>query len=169
MVKALRNEVDLFICETMSSADEAFNAASQAVAHGNGKPVWVSWTLSESPGEGLRSGETVETAFNRVAELDISGFMFNCSQPEAIVAALHELRSLTDKPLGCYANRLSTVPKGWTLDGHVHSMRRAELDEALFVDYAKKCAEEGATIIGGCCGIGPSYIDSLTKSLAQTG
>ena len=59
--------VDLFICETMSSASEAFSAASAAVA--TGKPVWVAWTLHEDRSGRLRSGETVTKASAALAEL----------------------------------------------------------------------------------------------------
>ena len=51
----LASGVDLFICETMSSAGEAAAAASAAAEHG--KPVWVSWTLRDERDGLLRSGE----------------------------------------------------------------------------------------------------------------
>ena len=68
LVRALEPYVDLFLCETMSSADEAYHAASQAKAEGNGKPVYIAWTLNEAPGTGLRSGETLLAAFERLAD-----------------------------------------------------------------------------------------------------
>ena len=44
--EVLAPHVDLFICETMSSADEARAAATAAAA--TGKPVWVAWTVEDS-------------------------------------------------------------------------------------------------------------------------
>ncbi len=165
LVKALLPHVDMFICETMSSADEALNAATQAVLHGGGKPVYVSWTLNETPDAGLRSGESIERAFEKVSQLDIAGFLFNCTHPEAIEAGLRTLRPLTDKPLGCYANKLARVPIGWTLDPETSSGRRNDIDEDYFIRISKRCIEAGATIIGGCCGITPGYIRALTESV----
>ncbi len=165
LVIALRDYVDLFICETMSSAEEAHIAASQTIAHGGGKPVYVAWTLNETPGKGLRSGESVTQAFERLADLPVAGFMFNCTAPEAIEAALDEIRPLTDKPLGCYANRLIRIPPGSTLDG-VFKNERDEVSTADFVATTKRCIDKGATLVGGCCGIDPAHIAALTRSLA---
>ena len=54
------DRVDLMLCETMASAEEA-RAAAIAAAEG-GKPVWVSWTLADDGPPRLRSGETLATA-----------------------------------------------------------------------------------------------------------
>jgi len=166
MVEALSAYVDLYICETMSSGQEALNTASQATTWGGGKPVYVAWTLNEDPGSGLRSGETIAEAWQKISHLDIAGFMFNCTSPEAIVAALPELKALTDKPLGCYANRMNKVPDGWTLDNEIITGRRTDLTTDYYVDMSMKCVDAGASIIGGCCGIGPPDIRSLASALA---
>ena len=167
LVEALRDFVDLFICETMSTAEEAVTASTQALKYGGGKPVYVSWTLNEDPGTGLRSGESVKTAFDALSHLDISGFMFNCAFPEAIEAALLELRPLTDKPLGCYPNRTDRVLSGWTLDNDIALDSRADIDEQYFVALAQRCIDAGAIIVGGCCSVGPTYIKALADSLQE--
>ena len=165
MAKALVDNVDAFVCETMSSADEALHASSQALLHGQGKPVYVSWTLNETPGAGLRSLESVTHAFETLAHLEIAGFMFNCTRPEAIEAALVEITSLTDKPVGCYANRIAEVPLDWELDKDYQTIPVNRLPTALFVEFCLRCAAKGATIIGGCCGIGPEDISALSEAL----
>jgi len=165
LVNALNPFVDLFICETMSTAEEAFNAASQAILYGGSRPVFVSWTLSETPGTGLRSGESIATAYERLSSLDVTGYMLNCTSPEAIVAGLKELHALTDKTIGCYANRIHKVPAGWTLDNNIYAGRRTDVTTDYFVDMCIKCADAGATIIGGCCGIGPTDIKALSDQI----
>ena len=167
LVEALRDFVDLFICETMSTAEEAVTASTQALKYGGGKPVYVSWTLNEDPGTGLRSGESVKTAFDALSHLDVAGFMFNCAFPEAIEAALLELRPLTDKPLGCYPNRTDRVLSGWTLDNDIALDSRADIDEQYFVALAQRCIDAGAIIVGGCCSVGPTYIKALADSLQE--
>ena len=167
MVQAMANDVDLFLCETMSCAREARNAAEQALAHGGGKPVYVSWTLNETSGLGLRSGETVAEAFAALADLDIAAFLFNCTHPEAIETGIVELRSLTDKPIGCYPNRLNRVPSGWTLDNEINTGLRRDLSEELYVTSILRSIGSGATIVGGCCGIGPSYIRALASRVGD--
>jgi len=165
LVAALRPNVDLFICETMSSAIEAHTAASQAKAFGGGKPVYVSWTLKEAPGTGLRSGETIAQAFNQLQALDVDGFLLNCTSPEAIEAGITELKGLTDKPLGGYANRVKEVPIGWTLDNDIMNEQREDITKDYFVDLCLRYVARGATIVGGCCGIGPDDIAALTQAL----
>ena len=166
IVEALRDDVDLYICETMSSAKEAHTAAGAALAHGRGKPVYVAWTLHETPGRGLRSGESVKEAVAALSGLDVEGYLFNCTHPEAIEVGLKELKTVTDKPIGCYPNRLNKVPDGWTLDNEITTGLRGDLSEDLYVASILRSIEAGATIVGGCCGIGPSDIRALAKRLA---
>lgn len=166
LVEALNPYVDLFICETMACADEAVTAATQATTHGSAKPVYVSWTLNEKPGAGLRSGETVAYAFEQIAHLNIAGYLFNCTSPEAILAALPQLRELTDQPIGGYANRMNEVDPQWTLDNELMTGRRVDLGTQAFVEMCQRFAGAGATLIGGCCGIGPSDIAALTDVFA---
>ena len=165
MVRAMVDHVDLFLCETMASAEEAHTAASAALALGGGKPVFVSWTLHEKPGSGLRSGESVTEAYGRLDGLAIDAFLFNCTHPEAIEVALTELGALTDKPVGCYPNRLNAVPEGWTLDNEVVTGPRRDLPREAYVASILRCIDAGATIVGGCCGIGPGDIRALRERL----
>ena len=170
LVAAMAPDVDVWLCETMSSAAEAVNAARQARALGGGKPVYVSWTLDETPGAGLRSGESIAAAVRAVAGMDVDAFLFNCTHPEAIEAGLNELRRLTDKPVGCYPNRLNRVPEGWALDNNLATGLRRDLPQHLYVAAMERCVEQGATIVGGCCGIGPDDIRALASRLrASTG
>jgi len=165
LAEALRENVDMYFCETMSTAQEAVNASTQALAYGGGKPVYVSWTLAEEPGTGLRSGESIPTAFAALSHLDIAGYLFNCAFPEAIEAALRELRPLTDKPLGCYPNRTKRILDGWTLDNDIQLGRRDDIDEQYFVAMSQRCIDAGASMLGGCCAIGPSYIKALAEAM----
>ena len=165
MVQAMAEHVDLFLCETMASAEEAHTAASAALDLGGGKPVFVSWTLHEKPGSGLRSGESVTEAYGRLDGLAIDAFLFNCTHPEAIEVALTELGALTDKPVGCYPNRLNAVPEGWTLDNEVVTGVRRDLPREAYVASILRCIDAGATIVGGCCGIGPGDIRALRERL----
>lgn len=165
MARVLEPSVDLFICETMSSAREGRNAAGAAreASAARGLPVFVSWTLDEEPGAGLRSGETIRDALEAVAELDLDGFLFNCTSPEAIEWGLIEIKALTDKTIGGYPNRY-VVPEGWTLGQDV-ARREQELSMEMFVAGAGRAFDLGATIYGGCCTVGPDDIAALARSV----
>ena len=160
LTDVLLPHVDLFLCETMTSAREAANAARAArKVAADAKPLWVSWSLDEAAGNGLRSGETVPAAYAAVAQFAPDTFLFNCTDPNAISAGLTELRDLTDKPIGAYPNRFH-VPTGWTLDNDISTEPR-DMTEIEFLDFARHWQSLGASIVGGCCGVGPDFINGL--------
>ncbi len=154
----------------MSSVRESRNAtvAAKAAGAARGLPVYVSWTLHERPGAGLRSGESIEEAFRALDDLELDGFLFNCTHPDAIEAGVEQIVGLTDKPTGGYPNRFN-VPTGWTLDNEVLVERRTDFETEQFVRAAARCIEHGATLVGGCCRIGPEDIAALSAWLAQSG
>ncbi len=162
LVKVMAPYVDIWLCETMSSIEEAQNAASVACAQGE-HPVYVAWTLDERPGVGLRSGESISSALTSLQNLEVGCVLFNCTSLDAIESALAEARSISSLPLGAYPN-LFGVPPGWTLDNEVDVVRR-NLTEEEFVAFAHRCHAAGAGIVGGCCGIGPSMIEALSRSI----
>ncbi|MEM8766853.1 MAG: homocysteine S-methyltransferase family protein [Pseudomonadota bacterium] len=166
LARALEPQVDAFLCETMSSIRESVNAARAARSVGGAdKPLYVSWTLAEEAGKGLRSGESIEAAVAAVEGFDIAAYLFNCTSLQAITAGLETLKGLTDRPIGAYPNRFN-VPDGWTLDNNVQT-EYVEMPVSAFVEQAGRWAEQGVSIIGGCCGIGPDYIEALAGSIAE--
>lgn len=169
LARALEPYVDLFLCETMSSAREARNAAlaARSVGRARGLPVYVSWTLSETPGSGLRSGESIGRALDAVADLAIDAYLFNCTTREAIAAGMTTLAGFTDKPFGGYPNRLH-VPDAWTLDNEAEVEHHQELGTKVFVQGALDAFESGASLYGGCCGVGPEDIAALAEAVAET-
>ena len=72
---------------------------------------------------------------------------------------------LTTKPIGGYPNRFVGVPDGWTLDNGKDVGRREDLDPIVFAQIARRCIEKGATIFGGCCGVGPEHIAAISNEL----
>ena len=167
LARALEPHVDLFVCETMSSAREARNAALAARAAGRARrlPVYVSWTLSETPGAGLRSGESIERALDAVADLAVDAYLFNCTTREAIAAGMTTLAGLTDRPFGGYPNRLH-VPDEWTLDNEAQVEHHQEIGTHAFVQGALDAFGQGASLYGGCCGVGPEDIAALAEAVA---
>ena len=160
IVKALSSEVDLYLCETMSSVREAVNAASSVRATDPDKPLWVALTLADEPGGGLRSGENMDQVVSALEPYDVDAFLFNCTDPTAISVALEELVPLTNKPTGAYPNRFH-VPPGWTLDNEI-SVEPTEMTVEQYLDFVGTWRRSGATIIGGCCGVGPEFIAALS-------
>ncbi|WGI25176.1 homocysteine S-methyltransferase family protein [Halomonas alkaliantarctica] len=158
--------VDLFVCETMSLIREA--RAATIAAMESQRPVWVAFTVDDSDGTRLRSGESLVDAAREVAALGAERIMVNCSVPEAVTTAMGELATL-NVPFGGYANGfISVVPlqPGGTVD---KLASRTDLDPAAYTEHAIKWVEQGATAIGGCCEVGPAHIAALAKRLSEKG
>lgn len=158
--------VDLFVCETMSLIREA--RAATIAAMESQRPVWVAFTVDDSDGTRLRSGESLADAAREVAALGAERIMVNCSVPEAVTTAMGELATL-NVAFGGYANGFISVAPlqpGGTVD---KLAARTDLDPAAYAEHAIKWAEQGATAIGGCCEVGPAHIAALAKLLSERG
>jgi S-methylmethionine-dependent homocysteine/selenocysteine methylase len=163
----LARYVDLILCETMSSALEARAAATAACA--TGKPVWVAWTLHDNRLGVLRSEETLQQAFDAIAELPVSGHLANCCPPESIESAISVLAGMPGDYCGGYANTFMPIPEEWTLNGEGEAggllAVRDELDAETYAALALRWVAAGANVIGGCCGTSPEYIAQIREKL----
>ena len=152
--------VDLFICETMSSIEEA--CISTTVAKQTGLPVWTSFTVDEDNGELLRSGEPILDGAKAVLAKGASAILINCSPPESITQAVEKLVALGAE-IGAMANGFVTTEplKGNTTVDVLES--RLGLTPQKYVTFTKDWFSKGAKIIGGCCEIGPQHIAEINK------
>ena len=152
--------VDLFLCETMASIEEA--CISTSVAMKSGLPVWTSFTVNETNGSYLRSGEPINEAAKAVLAEGASALLINCSPPEATSQALVELAPHSVS-FGAYANGFVSVE---TYQGHatVEVLKsREEINPQTYAEFAKEWLSMGATILGGCCEIGPEHIAEINN------
>ena len=171
IVAAQKDHVDLFICETMSTAEEARAAATAACE--SGKPVWVSWTLAEELAEDgtarLRSGETIAEAIAALDGLEVEALLFNCCVPEVISAGLCDLAK-DCRPFGAYANAFSADLTKYGPGETVEVIEnRTDLDPPAYAAFALQWIATGATIIGGCCQTDPSHIAEIARQVEAAG
>ncbi len=159
--------VDFIICETVASLAHA-SAVLQG-AQAAGKPVWLSVTVDDEDGSRLHSGEPVA----EVADLAASGavaLLANCSAPEAMAAALpHLLKS--GLPVGAYANGFQQITKDFLKDkATVDALRaRRDLGPDAYAKFALGWVDQWASIVGGCCEVGPAHIAELAQRLLAAG
>jgi len=166
IVAAQAPRVDLFLIETISVIREA-QAAVEA-AQDSSLPVLLSFTLSDEEAGKLRSGEPVADAVTALGGYNLSGLLFNCSYPESIAEGLKQLAGLAI-PYGGYANGFTSVEPlkpGGTVDA---LSARKDLDEQHYATEVMNWVEGGASIVGGCCEVGPSYIAKLREDLESRG
>lgn len=169
LVSALTPHVDLWLVETQSSTVEA--EAALDAARPTGLPVWVSYTLHDeigrrAPAE-LRSGESVQTAVATTLEWGAQAILFNCSQPEVMRAAVEAAAAVIVAEgheatrIGVYANAFEPEPATNEPYAGISTLRD-DLDPERYLLWARQWVESGATLIGGCCGIGPEHIAALS-------
>ncbi|MDX1541702.1 MAG: homocysteine S-methyltransferase family protein [Geminicoccaceae bacterium] len=161
----LAPHVDLFLCETVASAEEARAAVTGAASVG--KPVWVALTLEDHGSPLLRSGETVEEAARALDGLPVEAFLANCCSPESITAAMPALAKLGTA--GGYANGFVAIPDKWTETGAgLDRLGRRDIDPETYLGHVQAWLEAGAKIVGGCCEIGPAHIARLHEALTNS-
>lgn len=156
--------VDLFMAETMSSVDQARGALMGASGHG--KPIWLCLSVDDTDGTKLRSGEPLGDIFPLFATYDVASVLINCSVPEAVSQAM-PIMATAGLPFGAYANGFKKIAKDFNKIGATVDLleSREDLGPAAYADFAQSWADAGATLIGGCCEVGPAHITELARRL----
>jgi S-methylmethionine-dependent homocysteine/selenocysteine methylase len=145
------SEVDLLLPETMNNVREISAVLNQI--HKTGKEYIISM-ICRNDSE-LLSGELIKDAVNIIDKFSPSAVMVNCIHPSIAEGVIKTMKSLTDKPLGVYANiGENEYEKG--------SRFEVDVSAADYFDYASKWKKLGAVIIGGCCGTTPDYIKKIS-------
>ena len=90
----------------------------------------------------------------------------NCSIPEAMPAAL-EIFAKGDLPFGAYANGFTRITQAFLADRPTVDAlsARSDLGPAIYADHVMAWVAQGATIIGGCCEVGPAHIAEIARRL----
>ena len=167
-VEALDDYVDLFLCETMSTIEEAVAAVTAAIE--SGKPVFAGLTLHDEKAGYLRSGENIQAAIESLAPLALDGLLANCCLPERISDAMSLIASGDFKYCGGYANAFTHVPNEWLLDGGKKNdgslTLREDLSPGRYCEFVADWIEKGANIVGGCCGTTSDHTRAISQLLA---
>ena len=146
---------DLFVVETMMSLQEC-RAAVLAIREVCDLPVMVSLTYNED-GRTLYGTDPV-TAVVVMQSLGADAVGMNCSTgPEAMLEPIAKMAEYAAIPLLAKPN--AGMPE--LIDGQ--TVFNVELEE--FAEVGKKLVEEGAAIIGGCCGTTPEHIRALKEAV----
>ncbi|WP_456295380.1 homocysteine S-methyltransferase family protein [Vibrio sp. AK197] len=170
LIKGLASYADIWLAETQSLITEALDikALTDQISS-EYKPFWVAFTLDdENPSNTplLRSGEPVEEAVVALANAGVEAILFNCSQPEVIEQAVDAAITILRKKganhiqVGAYANAFPPQTKEATANEGLDDIR-ADLTPDAYLAWAHKWRQLGASLIGGCCGIGPEHINKL--------
>jgi S-methylmethionine-dependent homocysteine/selenocysteine methylase len=176
LVRGLAPHVDHWQGETLSAIEEAELVREVIDATGGpARPLWLSFTLEDeadlSGQPRLRSGQQVTEAVAAAIRLGAAAVLFNCSQPEVMGAAVSVARTVIEGSgaalkIGVYANAFPPQPKDATANAGLSDIR-SDLTPLAYLAFAKAWRQTGASILGGCCGIGPEHIAVLRQGLAS--
>lgn len=144
--------VDLIVAETMISIDETL-AAVDAVRSVCDLPLMCSVTV-DADGSIFSGGNAIEAAISlEAAGADAVGI--NCSVgPDQLVSVVRSIKEKVSIPVIAKPN--AGMP---TIDGNGTAVYHMTPED--FVRHMKVLTENGASIIGGCCGTSPAFIKAM--------
>ena len=155
---------DLLVVEGLAVVGPTLHATVEALM-AIGLPVWLSFRrcrhgLCGVYGQhwGGPEGDAFGRAVRRFEELGVGALLLGCIPPDHVDGMLSHLRDFTDLPLGVHPNLGYLTSDGWHVDG--------DAGPAEFARMAVRWREEGAQLIGGCCGVGPDQIGAARAALA---
>lgn len=165
---AMAASVDLFLIETVSSVLEA-EGALQGLINAE-KPVWLALTVLDDDGLTLRSGEALSDIGPLIEAYSPEAVLVNCSRPEAVPTALDVIAQF-GRPFGAYANGFTQISEEFLEDRPTVDALEArhDLGPEAYADHVMSWVDSGATIVGGCCEIGPAHIAELARRLRAGG
>jgi S-methylmethionine-dependent homocysteine/selenocysteine methylase len=146
---------DLLAIETIPDALEA-EALVAALADFPDAIAWMSFSIG--PDGKLWAGQSLAEAA-RIASSSpaIAAIGVNCVDPALVSGAIAEIRTVTDLPVVIYANG------GGTWNAETGLWENAAAD--ALVAYSAEWVEQGASLIGGCCGTHAGDIRQLAEAL----
>jgi methionine synthase I (cobalamin-dependent) len=155
--RLLRDEgCDLLLLEMMYDPHRmllVFEAAAQT-----GLPVWAGFSARhDENGQVLGLGPDDDVPFEKILSVlddwpvDVAGIMH--TPANAVSDALEILRRTCDGPLRAYPDSGYFKSPHWQFEDVIEppDLRR----------YAEAWIEEGAQVLGGCCGLSPEHIAAL--------
>jgi S-methylmethionine-dependent homocysteine/selenocysteine methylase/precorrin-6B methylase 2 len=157
---------DVLVVEGLSVMRPTLYATVEALV-AVGVPLWLSFRrcrhgLCGVYGQhwGGPEGDAFGRGARRFEELGVSALLLGCIPPDHVDGMLSYLRDFTDLPLGVHPNLGYLTSDGWHVDD--------DSDHAGFARMALRWREEGAQLIGGCCGVGADEIGAARAALAGT-
>lgn len=148
--------VDLLVAETMIHMEETMAAADAANAVCD-LPLMCTMTV-EADGSIFSGGNAVEAAV-ALESAGAAAVGINCSVgPDQLVSVVRNIREAVQIPVIAKPN--AGMPVIDSRGNAVYSMSAEE-----FAGHMKVLTENGASVIGGCCGTTPEFIRAVCQVL----
>ena len=167
-VESIAPMVDILLVETVCSLKQAEGVL--AATDNSNKPVWISFSVDDNDGTKLRSGENLEDVKAVINNHFVEAVLINCSPPEVVGNALSILSKM-GLTFGAYANGFSKISSDFlktrpTVDALT---ARKDLGPEEYSNFVTNWIRNGASIVGGCCEIGPTHISKIAQKIHELG
>ncbi len=136
--------VDFLFLETHNNAREVLIAAE--CARKTGLPVWASVVARDAMH--VLNGDELMPLAQKLVDVGVEALLVNCCSPKVAEDAfltirrfIGELGRRSQPLLGAYPNIMSE-----------------DLSAQEFSKWCARLVDQGAAIVGGCCGVGPEHI-----------
>ncbi len=158
---------DLILLETLTLLRDPTTFKTVELLLETGIPVWLSFRRCRHGVCGVYGqhwgppeGDLFGRAARRFESMGVGALLINCMPIDHVAGMIAWLRDFTELPLGAYPNLGHMVGTQWHFDEHI--------GPAEYAQQALSWREEGAQVIGGCCGTTPQHIAALAQAVADT-
>jgi len=158
---------DVVLLETLTLVREPSTFDTVELLLETGLPVWLSFRRCRHGVCGVfgqhwgpPEGDLFGRAARRFEEMGVGALLINCLPVDHVPGMISWLRDFTNLPLGAYPNLGHLFGSSWRFD--------EEIDPAAYAELALRWREEGAQIIGGCCGVTPAHVAEVVGALRDT-
>ncbi len=147
---------DLLVGETLLYPQEAEAILCAAELEGAGAAMYTFTMQSDGS---LYSGAEAGPVLRSLEQAGAAAVGFNCVGADMMTPYLvSKLRRFVKGPLICKPNAGNPV-----IDGQ--GVARYSMPPETFASVCRQCRDNGATILGGCCGTDPDYLKALSEIL----
>jgi S-methylmethionine-dependent homocysteine/selenocysteine methylase len=153
--------VDLIVLEMV--VDTRLGAAALAAARATGLPMWLGLSAC-TPGRTAGDAESLpeidearEVARALIAD-DLDAVCVMHTDIDDITPALDMLAPLWKGPVGVYPHRGRWLKPTWGFE---------DVDPGYLVGVAGEWVQRGASMVGGCCGLGTRHVAALRAAVDE--
>lgn len=149
---------DLILIETLSDLHEMKAAILAAKEHSK-LPIFCTMTF-QADGRSL-TGTDPSTMAHVIGRLGVAALGVNCSLgPSELRPIVQAIARATEMPIMVQPN--AGLPE------YAGGLTRFNLTAEAFASQMRLLAEAGATVLGGCCGTTPEFIERLRKTMGNS-
>lgn len=147
---------DLLIGETLMYPQEAEAILTAAELEGAGASMF---TFTMQADGSLFSGAPAGPVLRELEQAGADAVGFNCVSADMMTPYLvSNLRRYTKLPLICKPNAGNPII-------NMQGVAEYSMQPEEFAHIVKQCADNGAKLLGGCCGTAPEFIAAVKKKL----